>query len=126
MPALYIQLTGQTGCCGNRLGMLVSIIFAGVGAVGAAYCFIVALIGLHNGPLCNDGDKWTRPFADRDPNYMTKSSWWTECLEPKNVVQFNMGLFITLMAASCLQVVLCVIQVINGLVGCLCGTGNEK
>lgn len=65
-------------------------------------------------------------FCHRDPNYMTKSSWWTECLEPKNVVQFNMGLFITLMAASCLQVVLCVIQVINGLVGCLCGTGNEK
>ncbi|KAG7520131.1 protein-tyrosine kinase 6-like [Solea senegalensis] len=44
ISALFIHLTGKQGCCGNRFGMLFSVVFAAVGAAGAVYCFIVALL----------------------------------------------------------------------------------
>lgn len=56
--------------------------------------------------------------------YLTDDS--ISCLQPKNIVQFHIGLFATLLATSCLQVVLCGIQMINGLFGCLCGTCMDK
>ncbi|XP_008425881.1 transmembrane 4 L6 family member 4-like [Poecilia reticulata] len=127
IPALYIHLTGEQGCCANRFGMFFSIIFAAVGAAGAVYSFIVALLGFSNGPLCKTlFGKWEQPFADKDLKHLKDYNSWTECIEPKNVVQFNMGLFITLMVASVLQALLCASQVINGLVGCICGTCNDK
>lgn len=55
---------------------------------------------------------------------ITDHNNWKICTEPKNVVAFNFGLFITLIMASCLQALLCVSQMINGLVGCLCGPSN--
>ncbi|XP_037605111.1 transmembrane 4 L6 family member 5-like [Sebastes umbrosus] len=126
VPAIYIQLTGEQGCCGNRCGMFFSIAFAAEGVVGALYSFIVAVLGLDNGPLCYAGGSWTTPFKNSNPPYLTDYKLWGECSEPKNVVQFNTGLFITLVVTSCLQVLLCAIQMINGLIGCLCGGCNKK
>nr|XP_043894834.1 transmembrane 4 L6 family member 4-like isoform X1 [Solea senegalensis] len=65
ISALFIHLTGKQGCCGNRFGMLFSVVFAAVGAAGAVYCFIVALLGLGNGPLCKVHGSWTTPFKNR-------------------------------------------------------------
>ncbi|XP_070773775.1 transmembrane 4 L6 family member 1-like [Enoplosus armatus] len=124
IPALYISLTGEQGCCGNRCGMFLSIVFAAMGVTGGLYSFIVAVLGLGNGPLYRDGGEWTTPFKKCNSTYLTDFKSWGDCTEPKNVVQFNIGLFITLTAASCLQ--LCAIQMINGLFGCLCGTCNDK
>ncbi|XP_053187310.1 transmembrane 4 L6 family member 1 [Scomber japonicus] len=126
LPALYIHMTGEKGCCGNRCGMFLSIAFAAVGVAGALYSLIVAVLGLHNGPLCKNVLIWTTPFKNSDPSYLTDSSGWWKCTEPSNIVHFNIGLFGTLLATSCLQVVLCGIQMINGLFGCLCGTCTEK
>ncbi|XP_028277413.1 transmembrane 4 L6 family member 4-like [Parambassis ranga] len=136
IPALYIHLTGEQGCCGNRFGMLLSIIFAAIGVVGAFYSFIVALLGLTNGPLCRVeshpsialySEIWTTPFKDSTHStYLNNYTQWNICIEPKDVVQFNMGLFISLMIASGLQGLLCAIQMINGLFGCLCGTCFNK
>ncbi|XP_026227740.1 transmembrane 4 L6 family member 1-like isoform X2 [Anabas testudineus] len=125
VAALYIQVTGEHGCCGNRLGMFFSIIFAAVGAAGGLYSFIVAALGLANGPLCYNSKEWITPFKNSS-NYVSLTKSDHQCIEPKNVVMFDTVLFIALMAASCLQVLLCAIQVINGLVGCLCGTCNKK
>lgn len=58
--------------------------------------------------------------------YLTDDLLRLRCLLPKNIVQFHIGLFATLLATSCLQVVLCGIQMINGLFGCLCGTCMDK
>ncbi|XP_029304819.1 transmembrane 4 L6 family member 4-like [Cottoperca gobio] len=126
ISAVYIHSTGKQGCCGNRLGMFFSIAIAGVGVTGALYSFGVAMLGLSHGPLCNDGGTWTTPYKDSDFSYLTDFKLWGEkCTEPMHVVQFNTVLFVTLMVTSCLQVLVCAIQMINGLVGCLCGTGNE-
>lgn len=132
--------------------MFLSIAFAAVGLVGALYSLVVAAVGLKNGPLCRTLT-WMTPFKNKqvplwtmfmecskvlivhqappfflhsDSNYLTDDTWWLVCLEPKNIVQFNIGLFATLLATSSLQVILCAIQMINGLFGCLCGTCTEK
>ncbi|XP_029956394.1 transmembrane 4 L6 family member 1-like [Salarias fasciatus] len=129
IPALYIHLTGEGQCCGNRFGMFFSIAAAAVGVLGAGYSFVVAILGLTNGPLCKtDEDGWTRPFLNSyNSTYLTNHTSWAACTEPSRVVQFNTGLFLTLLAASSLQGALCAIQMINGLAGCLCGVcSNEK
>ncbi|XP_056140671.1 transmembrane 4 L6 family member 4 [Lampris incognitus] len=126
VPALHIHLTGKRGCCGNRCGMFLSIAFAAVGVAGALYSFAVAVLGLQNGPLCKVVAIWMTPFKDRSESYLTDRSSWSTCWEPKNVVEFNVGLFSTLLVVSGLQLVLCGIQMINGLFGCLCGTCNSK
>ncbi|XP_020501850.1 transmembrane 4 L6 family member 5 [Labrus bergylta] len=125
MPALYIHLTGKKGCCGNRCGMFLSIALAAVGVAGALYSFLVAVLGLQNGPLCHVLIQWTTPFKNGDQNYLTDKTWWSMCTSPENIVQFHIGLFATLLATSCLQLILCAIQMINGLFGCLCGTCNK-
>lgn len=133
--------------------MFLSIAFAAVGVAGALYSFSVAVLGLQNGPLCKVLLIWTTPFKNRwvtylvtflkfpwkswfllhadpllrsDNNYLTDDTWWGSCTEPKNIVQFNIGLFATLLATSSLEVILCAIQMINGLFGCLCGTCTDK
>lgn len=62
----------------------------------------------------------------RDDSYLNDKNLWSLCTEPKNVVEFNVGLFSTLLVASGLQLVLCAFQMINGLFGCLCGTCKNK
>lgn len=58
--------------------------------------------------------------------YLTDDIVRKQCWQPNNIVQFHIGLFATLLATSCLQVILCGIQMINGLFGCLCGTCMDK
>lgn len=65
-------------------------------------------------------------FSLRDTSYLSDDSMWVMCTAPNNIVPFHIGLFATLLAVSCLEVILCGIQMINGLFGCLCGTCTEK
>ncbi|XP_060941618.1 transmembrane 4 L6 family member 1-like [Limanda limanda] len=127
LPALYIHLTGSQGCCANRCGMFLSIAFAGVGVAGALYSLVVAGLGLQNGPYCKVlllG--WLTPFKNGEKSYLTDSTAWGLCAEPKDIVEFNIGLFATLLACGALQLILCAVQMINGLFGCLCGTCTDK
>nr|XP_046170660.1 transmembrane 4 L6 family member 1 isoform X1 [Oncorhynchus gorbuscha]XP_046170669.1 transmembrane 4 L6 family member 1 isoform X1 [Oncorhynchus gorbuscha] len=126
VPALYIHVTGQQGCCANRCGMFLSIAFAAVGVAGALYSFIVAMLGLINGPYCRVLLLWMTPFKDREDSYLNNRDLWGLCTAPKNVVEFNIGLFAILLVTSSLQLVLCCTQMINGLFGCLCGTCTNK
>lgn len=59
-------------------------------------------------------------------SYLGESELWNTCLEPKGVVEFNLGLFATLLVAASVELVLCVIQMVNGLFGCICGTCGGK
>ncbi|XP_065117686.1 transmembrane 4 L6 family member 4-like [Paramisgurnus dabryanus] len=127
IPAVHIHMTGKHGCCANRCGMFLSIILSAVGVAGAIYSFIVALSGLLNGPYCDVGnDYWTTPFKNEKADYLKDRALWEKCTEPKNVVKFNSGLFSILLLVSLLQIILCGIQMINGLFGCLCGTCRDK
>ncbi|KAG7484520.1 hypothetical protein MATL_G00050250 [Megalops atlanticus] len=126
IPAIHIHLTGKEGCCANRCGMFLSIAFAAVGVAGALYSFIVAILGLVNGPTCLFSLTWTTPFKDMEKNYLSDSTLWSNCLQPENVVEFNLALFSILLVVSSLELILCAFQMVNGLCGCLCGTCRDK
>ncbi|XP_069776053.1 transmembrane 4 L6 family member 4-like [Narcine bancroftii] len=133
-PAIHIHATGSKGCCANRCGMFLSIIFALLGMVGSCYCLILSALGLVNGPTCRvTSENWTRPFFITEEsvelsedNYLFNPERWNECLEPKNVVLFNVVLFALLICFCSIELVLCLIQTINGLFGCLCGTCRSR
>ncbi|XP_030017975.1 transmembrane 4 L6 family member 5 [Sphaeramia orbicularis] len=132
IPAIHIHLTSAKNCCANRCGMFLSIGFAAAGVVGAVYSLSVAALGLANGPLCywsnadNIIPQWGTPFFNSTGSYLGDKDMWKWCKIPENVVGFNVGLFSTLLVASCLELVLCAIQMVNGLFGCLCGTCGGK
>ncbi|XP_057697393.1 transmembrane 4 L6 family member 4-like [Corythoichthys intestinalis] len=116
------------GCCGNescgrRFAMLSSILFAAVGLVGAGYSVIVSAVAINQGPQClaevNNTKIWTYPFNDGD--YLTNSTIWSKCIEPAGVVSWHLSLFSVLLVMGLIQLVLCAVQVINGLLGALCG-----
>ena len=65
-------------------------------------------------------------FSHREGKYLSNNSEWETCKAPENIVQFHIGMFATLLLLGCLEVILCAIQMINGLFGCLCGTCTKK
>ncbi|XP_077573324.1 transmembrane 4 L6 family member 4 [Stigmatopora nigra] len=116
------------GCCGNescgrRFAMLSSILFAAVGLAGAAYSVIVSAVAINHGPKClnemNNTKEWSYPF--NDGNYLSNSSMWSKCIEPPGVVSWHLSLFSVVLVMGLIQMVLCAVQVINGLLGALCG-----
>uniref|UniRef100_A0A3B4B216 Transmembrane 4 L six family member 4 n=1 Tax=Periophthalmus magnuspinnatus TaxID=409849 RepID=A0A3B4B216_9GOBI len=114
------------GCCGNescgrRFAMLSSILFAAVGVLGAGYSIIVSAVAINRGPKCeiyNNGT-WKYPFENGD--YLKDTSLWDKCKEPKDIVHWHLSLFSVLLVMGLIQVALCAVQVVNGLLGALCG-----
>lgn len=117
------------GCCGNescgrRFAMLSSILFAGVGVLGAGYSVIVSSVAINHGPIClfqkNETEKgWSYPFSNGD--YLSNKTFWTLCEEPQGVVSWHLSLFAVLLVMGLIQMALCAVQVVNGLLGALCG-----
>lgn len=117
------------GCCGNescgrRFAMLSSILFAAVGVMGAGYSVIVSAVAINHGPECvvyqNSTDKlWSSPFSNGD--YLSNKTAWSICLEPAGVVSWHLSLFSVLLVMGLIQMALCAVQVVNGLLGALCG-----
>lgn len=117
------------GCCGNescgrRFAMLSSILFAAVGVIGAGYSVIVSAVAINQGPECvvysNETNKvWSNPFSDGD--YLSNKTAWANCLEPAGVVSWHLSLFSVLLVMGLIQMALCAVQVVNGLLGALCG-----
>ncbi|XP_026209044.1 L6_membrane domain-containing protein [Anabas testudineus] len=132
IPAIHIHLTSADKCCANRCGMFLSIGFAAVGVLGGVYSLSVAALGLANGPVCkwqNEDQpvaEWGAPFANSSGSYLNNKDVWKWCILPENVVEFNLGLFSTLLVAAAVELILCLIQMINGLFGCICGTCSGK
>ncbi|KPP56893.1 hypothetical protein Z043_125445 [Scleropages formosus] len=105
--------------------MMVSMAMSVVGAAGALYCVVVSALGLRDGPLCDTGTgDFVYPFLNQSQgeSYLSNQTLWTACVRPANVVLWNITLFSILLALGCVEALLCLVQVINGLLGCLCGT----
>ncbi|XP_015265770.1 PREDICTED: transmembrane 4 L6 family member 1-like [Gekko japonicus] len=129
LPAFMMLGAGGEGCCGNRCGMLLSVLFAVLGAFGGVYCVIISSLGLINGPLCDIGDEvYIYPFRNSTfmDNYLFNQTTWSICKKPENIILWNVVLFSLLLAIGMLEAVLCFIQVVNGLLGCMCGTCVRK
>ncbi|XP_069623463.1 transmembrane 4 L6 family member 5-like [Ranitomeya imitator] len=141
IPAIHIQATGREGCCNNRCGMFLSIIFAAVGVAGSVYGFATSVLAMVRGPQCfftffnetsqKNESTWGRPFYSdlkdlSDDNYLFNKDEWSFCEKPEGVVEFNIILFSMVLASTAITLVLCTIQMLNGLFGCLCGTCRQK
>ncbi|XP_044148246.1 transmembrane 4 L6 family member 18 [Bufo gargarizans] len=103
----------------SRLG---SALFALLGVLFSGYSLIISSLGLSQGPYCRTETGWSYPFANTNGGYLVQSSSWSQCLEPGNVVEWNIILFSILIALSALQVIICLCKVIYDLVKVLCGT----
>nr|XP_056719539.1 transmembrane 4 L6 family member 5-like [Euleptes europaea] len=136
VPAIHIQATGRHGCCGNRCGMFLSVLFAAIGLAGSLYALSASALGLVRGPLCkyqlaNGMSSWGRPFWNEeqhlsDDSYLFHRDLWDICQVPEGVTEFNVILFSLVLGSSVAELVLCGIQVLNGLLGCLCGTCSQE
>ncbi|XP_043451094.1 transmembrane 4 L6 family member 4 isoform X2 [Prionailurus viverrinus] len=113
------------GCCGNescgkRFAMFTSTIFAVIGFLGAGYSFVISAISINRGPKClMDNSTWGYPFHDGD--YLNDEALWSKCRQPADVVPWHLTLFSILLVIGGVQMLLCAIQVVNGLLGTLCG-----
>ncbi|KFP92411.1 Transmembrane 4 L6 family member 1, partial [Apaloderma vittatum] len=96
------------GCsdCGTRGNAFISAVLSKLMLLGAAACFVLSGVGLTNGPLCfynayehDNGNRtlWGYPFLDagsqapdiRTENYLYDRRTWNKCLEPQDVVAWN-------------------------------------
>ncbi|NXE91312.1 T4S1 protein, partial [Menura novaehollandiae] len=127
----------------------VSVVLSKLALLGAAACFILSGVGLTNGPLCfynttelglRHGALWGYPFLDtigqgpdasilhllpfpshRAENYLYNRRTWSICLEPEGIVTWHVVLFSLLLLISAAEMVLALLQILNGCLGCLCG-----
>ncbi|XP_036125848.1 transmembrane 4 L6 family member 5 [Molossus molossus] len=114
------------GCCGNRCRMLRSVFCSAFGMLGAIYCVSVSGVGLQNGPKCLKDGTWDYHFKDTSGSYLLNRTQWSLCEQPPNVVCWNVTLFSLLLAASCLELLLCGVQLVNATIGVLCGDCRKK
>ncbi|NXB69787.1 T4S1 protein, partial [Donacobius atricapilla] len=111
--------------------------------LGATACFVLSGVGLTNGPLCfynttelglRHGALWGYPFLDaidqgpdaRAENYLYNQRTWSICLEPEGIVTWHVVLFSLLLLLSVAEMVLALLQILNGCLGCLCGFCEGK
>ncbi|KAF7480119.1 Hypothetical predicted protein [Marmota monax] len=106
--------------------MLRSIFSSAIGMLGAIYCLGVSGAGLQTGPKCLVDDKWDYHFQETGGAYLFNRTQWYLCEEPPNVVLWNLSLFSLLVVVSCLEIVLCGIQLVNATVGVICGDCRKK
>lgn len=54
-------------------------------------------------------------------DYLKDQSLWSKCQAPKDIIHWHLSLFSVLLVMGLIQVALCAVQVVNGLLGALCG-----
>lgn len=106
--------------------MLRSVFCSAFGLLGAIYCLSVSGAGLRIGPKCLMKGKWDYHFEETSGAYLFNNTQWNLCEEPPNVVPWNVTLFSLLVAASCLEIILCGIQLVNAIIGVFCGDCRKK
>ncbi|XP_077117712.1 transmembrane 4 L6 family member 5 [Ranitomeya variabilis] len=122
------------GCCGNRCRMLRSAFSSILGGLGSFYCVAVSGTALADGPMCNLNDltgkdaNWGYHMKDLKINgsYLTSESSWKLCIQPPNIVLWHIVLFSILLGIGAIQLVLCATQLINSLMGVMCGDCRKK
>nr|XP_021401088.1 transmembrane 4 L6 family member 19 [Lonchura striata domestica] len=124
----------------GRHSAFLSVVLSKLALLGAAACFVLCGVGLTNGPLClyNSSEpglghaaRWGYPFLDTPnkklaENYLYNRRAWSICLEPEGIVTWHVVLFSLLLLISAAEMVLALLQILNGCLGCLCGFCDAK
>ncbi|XP_068960544.1 transmembrane 4 L6 family member 4-like isoform X2 [Petaurus breviceps papuanus] len=129
-PSVSLLNLKKSDCCaysaqedyGKRLKMFNTMLFAGTGIVGALYAFAISVVAISRGPKCFVGnDTWKYPFCNG--NYLTDRDSWSSCIEPLNIVPWNLSLFSIQLIISSIQMLLCSTQVVKSLFAIICENG---
>ncbi|XP_062408943.1 transmembrane 4 L6 family member 5 [Sardina pilchardus] len=130
---VFVSSASKKGCCGFRAAMMCQVGYTCVALAAAGFCLLTCGKGLLMGPHClyngTHGPEWGTPLrptsisAPRSEGlYISQPDRWAStCIEPRRVVLWNVTLFIVVMAASGIQVLLCAVNIINSLLGVVCG-----
>ncbi|XP_018428926.1 PREDICTED: transmembrane 4 L6 family member 18-like [Nanorana parkeri] len=101
---------------------LVSMTFAALGVLFSAYTLIISALAIAQGPYCKTINGWEYPFISTPGGYLSDSSTWSQCIEPGNVVEWNLILFSIQIVLSALQVIICFCNAICDLKDAFCGS----
>ncbi|XP_072474381.1 transmembrane 4 L6 family member 4-like [Notamacropus eugenii] len=105
--------------CGKNLRMFNAMLFAGTGIVGALYALVISVVAINRGPKCFVGNNtWKYPF--HNGNYLKDKHLWSICIEPINIVPWNLSLFSIQLIISSIQMLLCTIQVVKSFFTIIC------
>ncbi|XP_038002365.1 transmembrane 4 L6 family member 19 [Motacilla alba alba] len=144
LAATHVTALGwqRSGCSGRHSAFL-SVVLSKLALLGAAACFVLCGVGLTSGPLClynstglglGHAALWGYPFRDaieQGPDagaesYLYNRRAWSVCLEPEGIVAWHVVLFSLLLLISAAEMVLALLQILNGCLGCLCGFCDGK
>ena len=53
-------------------------------------------------------------------SYLLEPESWRKCLQPQNIVEWNVTLLSVQLGLSALQFIICILQIFNGLVTAVC------
>lgn len=123
IPAFVFLGMGKCAkSCGTEsCAMCGSVIAALVGLVGSGYCFLISAIALLKGPNCFTTAKgWTSPFENDGGKYLFAPDTWSECDQPRHIVEWNVTLLSILLGLSTFEFLICLMQFTSGLVNAVC------
>ncbi|XP_043926799.1 transmembrane 4 L6 family member 18 [Protopterus annectens] len=83
------------------------------GVAFSSYCVVISVLGLVQGPYCRTNIGWGHVFQSTNGGYLTDRSTWTQCLEPAQVVEWNVTLFSILLSLSGVEMILCFLQALK-------------
>ncbi|CAN8199499.1 unnamed protein product [Coccothraustes coccothraustes] len=140
LAATHATAMGWQRCgCSGRHSAFLSVVLSKLALLGAAACFVLCGVGLSSGPLCRYNSTghatlWGYPFRDpidpgpdaRAENYLYNRSTWSTCLEPEGIVTWHVALFSLLLLISAAEMLLALLQILSGCLGCLCGSCDGK
>uniref|UniRef100_A0A8D2H5H7 Transmembrane 4 L6 family member 5 n=1 Tax=Urocitellus parryii TaxID=9999 RepID=A0A8D2H5H7_UROPR len=104
----------SVGCCVP--GITHSFLCSIFGMLGAIYCLSVSGVGLRIGPKCFINGEWDYHFQESEGDYLKYNAYWNLCEEPLTVVPWNVTLLSLLVVASCLEMVLCGVYLVNAII----------
>lgn len=80
-------------------------------------------------PRLGEGEEALAPFSlslHYRGAYLLNRTLWSMCVDPPQIVSWNVTLFSLLVGASCLEIVLCGVQLVNAIIGVFCGDCRKK
>uniref|UniRef100_A0A3B3THR8 Transmembrane 4 L six family member 1 n=1 Tax=Poecilia latipinna TaxID=48699 RepID=A0A3B3THR8_9TELE len=102
-------------CAAVPSQMCGSVLAAIIGLLGSGYCFVISGLALIQGPHCFTSYGWSYPFADQRGRYLLQPENWSWCLQPINIVEWNVTLLCVLLGLAVLEFIICLLQLGNGL-----------
>ncbi|XP_018415858.1 PREDICTED: transmembrane 4 L6 family member 19 [Nanorana parkeri] len=131
----------RLSCCGTCCHMLLSDTFSILAMIGAATSLFISAAGLFSGPYClyqvegGAALEWGYPYRIiAFPVFNTSTSISlpdisprkTTCIEPPDIETWNSHFFMALCLTNILQIVLCLSQLVNAILGMLVGHCDRK